>query len=67
MSDDVRRMSDEGEAKVQDRFEFLATPRTQFGARLDALTRARRTWQTHRREKIDAGDFREGRRLNADV
>jgi hypothetical protein len=60
-------MPDIGEAKVQDLFEFLATLRTQFGARLDALTRARRTWRTHRREKINAGDYRQGGQLNADV
>ena len=40
---------------------------TRVGRQIDALTRTRRTWQTHRREKISAGDFREGRQPNADV
>ena len=42
MSDDARRMPDEGEAKVRRRFEFLATLRTQFGARLGALAFGKR-------------------------
>ncbi len=42
MSDDARRTPDGGEAKVQDRLKVLATLRTQFGARLGALTLRRR-------------------------